>query len=1081
MLACMRTHAAALTLLAVAAGATCELAHAVDPLDTLLLQQPDISEQSVAFVYDNDIWVADRNGGAARRLTSAPGPESAPHFSRDGSTIAFSGNYDGNIDVYIIPAAGGAPRRLTWHGGPDIVQGFLPDGRVLFSSYRYLHTDRMLQLFAVPVAGGMPERLPVPDGDDAQVSPDGLQIAYSTMPPAYKNAVPQAKNYRGGDASRIWIMNLRDYQVRQVPQPQTGSNDLNPVWIDDRLYFTSDRAGEFNLFSLDLDTSVVVQLTDYRDFPIFNLNDGGGLLIYEQAGALHVFDPSTRGDRRLKVAVGAELRETRPRYVSDPSYVRSVALSPDATRAVIEYRGEIVTVPLEGGNYRNLTRSAGANDRSPAWSADGRRMAWFSDLSDEYALYVVDPDNGARPRRIDLQGAGFYEDLKWSPDGRFVSFRDNSLSLHIVDVQSGAARFVGHESAYSPSGVPRHNWSPDSKWLAYSIAEHGMVQTVYLYSIEQQRSYRVTGELVDAGEPVFDPAGDYLYVLASIDAGPVRDWFTQSRAGQSVTRTLYAIALSANSPSGAQKTKVSIDLEGLAERAIAFPQTKGALRNLQVAGSREVFYVATSAGDAASLMHYSPDLRSPGENRPQTLMDAVSDYTIVNGSVLYQKGSAWKVARLGSKIEDSAAKTVPTETVAVLIEPSVEWRQIAREGWRLQRDYFYADNFHGADWNAIWNNYAPFLDHAATRNDVQRIQSWMSSELAVSHGYVFPGEALEDPSQVSVGLLGADFAVASGRFRFDKVYTGHWTPDLVAPLGAPQAHVTRGEYLLAVEGQQLHAPRDNLYSFFQNTVGRTLRLTVGPHEDGRGSREIEVVPVADETVLRRIDWIEGNIRKVDAATRGRVAYVHAPDTTARGLALFKRYFYPQSHKEAIIVDARFNGGGSSGDYYIDLLRRGYVGEFATRYGDEQHVPRGAIFGPKVLITNKMARSGGDLLAYSFRKLKLGPIVGARTTGALVGNLGIPELMDGGVVTAPNFAFWTQEEGWSVENVGVRPDYEVEQWPAAVNSGLDPQLEKAIETVMEMLPKTPPPKRMHPAYPVRAGQQGGAAAARDAEP
>lgn len=1040
-------------------------AHAVDTHDTRLLEQPDIGGQHVAFVYENDVWIADRSGGPARRLTTAVGAESAPHFSPDGSWIAFSGNYDGNVDVYLMRVDGGAPVRLTWHGGPDIVQGFLPDGRVLFSSYRNLHTDRMQQLFAVSPEGGPPQQLPVPDGDDAQVSADGRRIAYSTMPPLYKQAIPQAKNYRGGDASRIWIMDLDDYAVQAIPQPASRCNDLNPVWSNGRLYFSSDRNGEFNLFSFDPRTGGIEQLTRYDDFPILNLNEGDGRLIYEHAGSLHVFETSTDSDRPLTIAAAADLRETRPRIVSDPGYVRSVTASPDLASVAIEYRGEIVTLHAQGATVRNLSQSSGANDRSPAWSADGAQLAWFSDQSGEYSLYIRAANGVGAARRIELHGAGFYEDPKWSPDGHYLSYRDNSQSLYVLDLQSGRTNRIAQEPAYTPAVTMTHNWAPDSQWLAYTINEHGLVQTTYLYSLREQRSFQITGALVDAGEPVFDPDGQHLYVAASIDAGPVRDWFTQSRAGTKITRNLYAISLGNDAGRDHNVAAFPLDPESTTDRTTPLPGASGAIRSVQVGRAGEIYYLAAASGDTATLFRYSVQSR-----KPQPMLEDVSEYRICgNGTrVLYKKADRWSIAELGARIDETAALHLPIETISVQVEPRAEWQQILRESWRIKRDFFYAANHHGIDWNAVWDKYQPFLAHAATRADVARIQYWMSTELAVGHSYVFPGESIEQPPSVSVGLLGADFESVAGRYRFSRIYDAHWIPGLRAPL-KEAGGVTAGEYLLKV-GETDVLARSEVYKYFQNTVGQPLTLTVGPHPDGRQARTLTVVPIDDEMMLRRVDWIENNIRKVDAATQGRVAYVYVPDTAANGLAFFKHYFYPQSHKEAIIIDARWNGGGSFADYYIDILRRAGIGQFATRYGRDQRVPRGAILGPKVLVANKMARSGGDLLAYMFRKLQLGPIVGTTTTGALVGNIGVPQLMDGGLVTAPNFAFWTEQEGWAVENAGVPPDVEVEQWPAAVNAGHDPQLEKAIETALQLLPATAPTQPTRPPYPDRVTRQ-----------
>jgi tricorn protease len=1043
-------------LLALAALAVCRtaLASTFDAHDTRLLEQPDIDEQHVVFAYDDDLWIAGARGGDARRLTSAPGKEFAPHLSADGSLVAYSGEHGGNIDAYVVPVNGGTPTRLTWHGGPDTVQGFMPDGRVLFSSYRLLHTDRMTQLFAVSVAGEMPERIAVPDGDDARVAPDGSSIAYTTMPPLYKSSIPQAANYRGGDASRIWIMELARYGVQAIPQPPQRCNDLNPVWLHDRLYFSSDRQGLFNLYSFDPRTQQIEQLTHYEDHPILNLNGGGHQLVYEQAGSLHVFDPQARRDRRLIVGAAAERRALRARHVSDASYVRAVTPSPTLDQVALEYRGEIVLLPLERGATRNLTRSTAANDRSPAWSADGKHIAWFSDRSGEYALYIAAADGSGSARRIDLHGAGFYEDLQWSPDGSHLSYRDNSRSLYVVDARSARERRIAQEPQYSSSVTMKHAWSPDSRWLAYTVHERGMLMTVQLYSLREERSFRISDPLVDTGEPVFDAGGQSLYVAASIDAGPVRDWFTQSRSGIKMTRTLYCIPLT---------PERFTDAEWISAHAIELPDTAGAIHDVQAGRAGEVFYLTGTPGDAATLMHYSLAAR-----RLRPLLEQVSEYHVAHDghSVVYKQRDRWLVTELGSATTDAAGRPLPLDRVSVLVEPEREWQQILRESWRIKRDYFYASNYHGVDWDEVWKKYQPLSTHAATRADVARIQYWMSTELAVGHSYVFPGETFEHSPSIDVGLLGADFDIANGRYRFSKIYDAHWTAGVAAPLRAAGVEVSVGEYLLKVGDVEVTASAD-IYKYFQGVAHRPVALTVGPLADGRDARVITVTPIEDEMMLRRLDWIENNIRRVDAATNGRVAYVYVPDTASHGLALFKRYFYPQSHKEALILDARWNGGGSYADAYVDILRRQHVGRFATRYGVDQPVPRGAILGPKVLITNKMARSGGDLLAYSFRKLALGPIVGTTTTGALVGNLGAPLLMDAGRVTAPNFAFWNETEGWAVENEGVQPDIDVEQWPAALNAGHDPQLEKAIDTALSMLPAVPAAAPDRPAYPVRA--------------
>ncbi len=1062
---------------------------AVDATDTLLLTQPAISDAHIAFVYDGDVWLANRDGSHARRLTTAEGEESHPHFSPDGRFLLFSGNYDGNVDVYLVPVEGGAPRRLTWHGGADIAEGFAGGDRVLFSSQREASSHRQVHLFRTGTEGGFPERLPIPLGNDAAVSPDGTRIAYAVMPPEMFRALTQWKQYRGGSVSRIVIARLDDWSVQDVPQPAERANDLNPMWIGDDLVFASDRAGEFNLFRFDPASGRTEQLTFYDDFPVRDASAGAGVVIFEQAGRLHVLDPATRGVTTLRVAVNADLRETRPRWVSDAKYVRAVSPSPDLARVALEYRGEIVTVPAKQGPAVNLTESPGAHDRSPAWSPSGEKIAWFSDASGEYELCLAAAEGGSSRCLAIRGGNGFYQDLRWSPDERFVSFLDNAYALLVLDVESGETIKVADNRFFGHAPFISHRWSPDSRWLAYTRNTHGLVQAVYLWSRETRESQRVTDGLVEVSEPVFDPDGRYLYVLASDEAGPIKDWFALSSLDMTFTHRAYAIVLDRDSPSpvppegseppaaageagneGRQDRppRVTVDFDGIERRIVTLPGEPATMRNLQVGKSGEVWYLATPEVPAIEALNRPATLTRLvlAERQAEPVLEEVDDS---RGSrdgtkLLGRQGDTWKTAEVAAKIEADALAPLPVDGVSVRIDPRAEWRQIAREAWRLNRDFFYAPNYHGVDWDAVWDKYAPFLDHAATRADVGRIISAMLSELRVGHSYTTPGETLDEPPDVKVGLLGADFVIDNGRYRFAKVYGGlNWRPGLRSPLTVPGESVREGEYLLAVAGEPLSAA-DNVYSRFENRVGKPVKLTVSARADGRDARTVTVVPIADERELRYVDWVEGNIRKVDAATGGRVAYVHVPDTSVLGHAAFKRYFYPQSHKDALILDDRNNGGGFVADYYIDILRRVPVARWATRYGDDLATPRGAIHGPKVMIINEGAGAGGDLLPWMFRRHGLGPLVGTRTWGGLVGNLNIHRLMDGSTTTAPNIAGWAPDEGWIIENVGVPPDIEVRETPRAVLEGRDPQLARAIEEVLRALEREPRQAPRRPPYP-----------------
>ncbi|MEW5977736.1 MAG: PDZ domain-containing protein [Acidobacteriota bacterium] len=1063
---------------------------AVDSFDTKLLSQPAISKDHIAFVYAGDLWVAGRDGRNAKRLTSDQGVEFSPAFSPDGKWIAFSAQYDGNTDVYVLPITGGMPNRLTWHPGDDIVQGFTPDGSaVLFTSPRAVFTSRYTQLFTVPISGGFPTAVGLPNAAGGTYSPDGSRLAYNPVRPAFA----QWKHYRGGTTSTIWIFRFKDHAIDPIPQPDGRCNDVDPMWINDVVYFRSDRNGEFNLFAFDPKSQSVRQVTRYKDFPILSASAGDGKIIYEQAGILWTMDPKSSQSQKLTVGVSADLVESRPRYVKGAKYIRNAAISPTGARAVFEFRGEIVTVPAEKGDARNLTQSPGVHERSPVWSPDGKQIAYFSDASGEYELHVRSQDGKGEVKKYKLSGAGFYDAPVWSPDSRKISFADNSWSLYWIDLDTGVSKKIASEYLYGPARTRTIEvaWSPDSKWIAYTLNSKAYIQSVYAYSLETGISTPITDGLSEVSEPVFDSSGKYLYFFGSTDAGPVKQWFDMSNADFRLTRSLYLAVLRSDVPSPLakesdeekgiakkdekpsdtpkQEEPFRIDFQNIQQRILSLPISSGSYFNLQAGQDNQFYYLENTGGltvfgpgKGRTILHRY-DL---GKRKDETVLGEVDDYWLSadHKKLLYQVKESWAIVSAADKISAGQGK-IGTEAIEVRIDPREEWQQMFDEAWRINRDYFYAPNMHGVDWKAMREKYAVFLPHLATRRDLNRVIQWMCSELAVGHHRVGGGDALREPKNVPGGLLGADFVIENGRYRFSKIYGGlNWNPELRSPLTEPGVDVRAGEYLLAVRGQDLRPPA-NLYGFFENTAGKLVEITVGPNPDGSESRTVSVVPVADELALRNRDWVESNLKKVNEATDGRVAYVYVPDTGRQGHAYFKRYFFPQAHKDAIIVDERFNGGGQVADYYIDLLRRPFVSYWATRYGADIKTPGASIQGPKVMIINETAGSGGDLLPWMFRKFKLGTIVGKRTWGGLVGILGFPVLMDGGTITAPNLAIWT-EEGWVVENQGVPPDIEVEQTPAEVMKGRDPQLERAIEIVLDELKKNPPAKTKRPPYPVR---------------
>ncbi|MFI5459249.1 MAG: PDZ domain-containing protein [Isosphaerales bacterium] len=1121
-------------------------ARALDTADTRLLSTPAITEGKIAFVYADDIWVAGSDGSNPRRLTSHPGEERNPYFAPDGKHIAFSASYDGNVDVYVIPTEGGEPSRLTWHPGEDVVRGFTPDGKVLFSSQRAVFTRRHAQFFTLGVTGGVPQTVPVPTADMGAISPDGKYLAYTPLAEAWR----QWKNYRGGTTSRIWILKLDDLSHEEVAKPADGCNDTQPMWIGDTVYFLSDRDGEFNLYSFDRDSKKVARHTDHDAFPIASASSGAGKVIYEQAGWVHLFDPGAGKSRRLEIGVAADLTEPRPRYATGATHVRNFGISPSGKRAVLEYRGEIVTVPVKKGDPRNLTRTPGAHERSPVWSPDGKSIAYFSDASGEYALVVRPQDGKGEGRSYPLKGAGFYERPVWSPDSGKIAFIDNARTIYWINLGSGAVTRVAAEPIYGPINTLSCAWSPDSKWLAYTLTNRAGFQTIRLYALGPDQSHPLTDGLIEAFAPVFDSSGKYLYFLASTDAGPVKNWFDQSNTDMRANASVYLVTLAsatpnpllresdeetaaeaakdkktqdsktksekaskdrekgpdkdkdqAKSPTAQDKPAVVIDLEGIAGRVVPLPIESGHLENLAAGNEGQVYYIRRAGGvplrgrtgrGSPSLKRF--DLKTREE---ETLAEGIESFSLSTDrkKVLYQVAGPGGDGQPGEPPEGpvvlgivNAGKftkgdgALKLETVSVPVEPRAEWGQIFREAWRINRDYFYAPNMHGADWNAVRMKYEELLPHLASRGDLNRVIRMMLSELSVGHSFSGGGERLYEPKPIPVGLLGADYEVANGRYRFKTIYGGaYWDPSLRTPLSAPGVDIKPGEFLLAVDGKEIKTESE-VYRYFEATVGKRVELRVGPKSDGSGARTVIVEPIADESGLRNRAWVEGNLRKVHERTKGRVAYVYVPNTAEMGYVYFKRYFFPQADKEAIIVDERFNGGGQVADYYIEMLRRPLVSHWATRYGEPIRTPNAVILGPKVMIIDETAGSGGDLLPWMFHKFGLGKLVGRRTWGGLVGILGFPILMDGGRVTAPDLAIFT-EQGWVVENVGVSPDIEVEQDPAAVAAGKDPQLDRAIDVALEELAKNPPPQApTRPPFPVRvrpsaSGNPAAAGAAR----
>ena len=1080
-----------------------------DGAPPLLLQHPTISATQIAFVYGGDLWTVSRDGGVAQRLTGGIGTKSRPAFSPDGNEIAFTGDFDENADVYIIPASGGTPRRLTYHPAPDQVVGWTRDGKnVLFHSNRDSYS-RFSQLFTIPREGGFPTALPLPIAVEGSYSPDARELAYVPLDHAFEIW----KRYRGGRTSPIWIAPLSDSSVTKIPRD--NSNDFNPMWVDQRIFFLSDRSGPVSLFSYDTRTKQVTEALRSDGFDFKYASAGPGAIVIEQFGAIWLYDLQSGHAHKVAIRVPDDLPETRPHYLNVASNIRNADISPTGQRAIFEARGEILTVPSEKGDIRNLTNTPGADERSPAWSPNGASIAYFSDESGEYALHIKSQNGFGDTEKIDLGNPGsFYYFPTWSPDSKKIAYTDKRLNLWYVDLEKKTPVKVFHDRFTGPQQIFQAAWSPDSKWLAYTQQELSHMRSVFLYSLETGESHRVTDGMSDSFSPVFDKSGKYLYLLASTDAGPTLDTSMLSY-DRPVTSSVYVVVLSKDLPSplvpesdeeDAAKSDagkasapiketppptVKVDFEKIGQRVLALPIPARNYSEIMPGKEGVVFLledplVAPMNGPSTTTVHRF-DLKT--RKTDKLLENILAFHISANGEkMLYrlatppQPGApgppsqTWAIAPVppaptpgappssGNAGAPAGAKTLNLSAMEVRVNPPAEWREVYHEAFRLERDFFYDPGFHGLDLAATEKKYEPYLAGVASRADLNYIFMEAFGDLSVGHLFVVGG-GNPGGKRVPVGLLGADYTVENGRYRFSRIYDGeNWNPQLRAPLTQPGVNVSVGDYLLSVNGREVRGG-DNVYSFFEATANKSVLLRVGPNPNGAGSREVTVVPVENEMGQRNLAWIEGNRRKVDELSKGRLAYIYLPDTASGGYTYFNRYFFSQAGKQGAVVDERFNGGGTNTDYILDYLRRTLMNYRATRDGEDMTTPVSLIQGPKVMIINEYAGSGGDAMPWHFRQAKVGVLVGKRTWGGLVGFFGPSEtLMDGGIVTAPSRGFWTPNNAWEVENHGVAPDVEVELDPHAVREGHDPQLEKAVQLLLLDLEKNPIPTHVKPPYP-----------------
>lgn len=1075
---------------------------------TRLLRMPTVSSTQIAFAYAQNIWTVPRAGGSARRITTFPGQTSNPHFSPDGQWIAFSGEYAGNVDVYLVAADGGEPKRLTWHPGGDLVQGWTPDGKsIMFSSARATWSPSGAPKFwTVPADGGVEEPMPLPRGFQGKISGDGSKIAYR-MNNSWDD---ERRNYRGGQNRPVWIVDTKTWDI--VSPPWTDSKDIEPVWVGDVVYFISDRDGVQNVWSFDAASKKLIQVTKFRDFDVKTMDSGAGTVVFEQAGYLHELDPKSGKTRVVPITAPGDFPWMMPRWEDVSSRLTNMSLSPTGKRVLVEARGEVFTIPAEKGDTRNLTNSSGSAERDPAWSPDGKFISYFSDKSGEYKVNVIAQDGLTPPREIALNKPTHYYTASWSPDSKKLLFTDTNLKAWVLDVASGTAKVVGADPTMVPARTVNPTWSPDSKWIAYTAHLRSMYKAIFISNAETGETKQVTDGLADCGWPVWDANGKYLWFFGSTDFGLRSQWLDMTSYDHDENFGLYMIVLkkgdaspllpesdedkgvaapspggrpavsatgegvSGEQPAAAGRSRgpvtVTIDFDGLAQRTLSIPGVPARqYSSLTSGGDGTLFYLESTPGGGQggggnTLIRYRLS-----DRKAATFVSGVADFSVsADGKKLVYRiaggggqapgaGATTTAPQLFLVDADRTPPTAGAGRVAVslrmYLDPKEEFRQIFNEGWRNQRDYLYVPNMHGTDWVKDKEMYGAMLPYVNHRADLNYLLDTMGAEISIGHSYVRGGDMPEVP-RVQGGLLGADFTVENGRYRITRIFDNEsWNPDLRSPLATPGAEANVGDYVLAINGIELKAP-DNIYRLLDGTANRQISLTLNTKPTMDGARQITVIPAANEQALRTRAWVEYNRRLVDKLSDGQLAYVYIPNTGQPGYTSFNRYYFAQQDKKGAVIDERFNGGGSAADYIIDVLQRDFDGYFNNVTGDRYPFtsPSAGIWGPKVMIINEMAGSGGDLMPYMFRSRKIGPLVGKRTWGGLVHTADTPPFIDGGSMIAPRGGFFTREGKWAVENEGVGPDIDVENWPKDVIAGRDPQLERAVQEALRMLKEKP---------------------------
>jgi len=1051
-------------------------------INARLFHQPDVSETQIVFAYGGDIWIVPKAGGMATKLSSPKGEESFPRFSPDGSQIAFSGNYDGNTDIYVLPSTGGVPVRVTHHGMSDRMLDWYPDGKsLLYASSMESGKQRFSQFYQVSAAGGLPEKLPVSMGEFGSLSPDGSKIAFTDRSRVFRNW----KRYTGGWAPDIWLFDLKTLSSENITN-NIASDEL-PMWVGDKIYFLSDQgsAQRYNIWVYDTRTKASKQVTHFTDFDVHFPSDGPSDIVFEAGGKIQLLDLATEQVREIAIDIVSDQMTLKTHKESVEKYLQNATIAPDGNRVLVEARGDVFSLPAEEGFTQDLTRTPGFAERNPAWSPDGKYIAYWSDKSGEYELTLRDLTNGNKEEQVTHLGPGFRYDLYWSADSKKIAFVDQTMHINVFDLTTKTNNAIDQDPSLFEGGLRgwRCSWSSDGRWMAYSKTMDNGNGAVMIYDTKDKKLTQATSGFYSDLNPTFDREGKYLYLITNRSFNPVYSDFDNTWIYPNATElAVVTLRPEVKSPLAAANdtvavTKdnkdekeadkadkeakdetVTIEFEGFERRIIILPPEAGNMGNLAAADGKIIYMRypnSGSDGEDSELMFF--DLK---EKESKTIMKNVNGYELsADGKkLLVRQGRNLGVVGVGS--DQKMDKQLALNKMEMTIDPKAEWQQIFNDTWRFERDFFYDKNMHGVDWVAMRKQYGDMIQYAVTRNDVNFILGELIAELNASHTYNGGGDQ-ETPEHKAVGYLGVDWAKDHGQFKIKTIIRGaDWDSEVRSPLDEPGVNVKEGEYILAVNGMAL-ADYTDPWAAFEGLSNETVELTVSSTPDWENVRSVVVKTMSDETRLRNLAWIESNRKRVDEESGGKLGYIYVPSTGIDGQNELVRQFYGQWNKQGLVVDERFNNGGQIPDRFIELLNRKPLAYWNVRDGKDWQWPPVGNFGSMVMLINGWSGSGGDAFPDYFRKAGLGPLIGGRTWGGLIGISGAPTLIDGGGVTVPTFRMYNPDGTWFKEGHGVDPDIQVLEDPTQLAKGVDTQLERAIAEALKLVKDKGP---IHPAPP-----------------